>query len=150
MSLRYHSRWLPLSIVLACAITSAGASFALVAGDSAALAELETAALAEDADAEAWWRYAAALSAAAQDAHALQAIEQVLARSPYHEGARFERCLLLARGGDPEALLAWMEELVYTHPAMANNALQRPELAPYLGDVRFQDLAAEARVQAVD
>lgn len=133
-----------------CSVASAGLSWAWAVEDAVDLDALEAAALAEGAAAEAWWAYAQGLAAAERDDHALQAIDRVLALAPYHEEARFQRTLLLARVGDPEPLLAWLEDLVFTHPAMAANCFARTELAPYLSDQRFRDLAEEARIQAVD
>ena len=131
-------------------MASAGSAWALAADDDVDLHALETAALAADADAEAWWAYAAALAAAERDEHALQALDEVLERAPYHEDARRQRGLVLARAGAVEDLLAWMQELVFTHPAMADGMFKHGELAPYMDDQRFRELAAEARIQAVD
>lgn len=150
MTMIRRSPWVPLSIVLACVVASAASSWAVSADDAVELDVLEAAALGEAADAEAWWAYAQGLVVAEREAHALQAIEQVLERAPYHEAARYEKALLLARSGETGVLLAWLEELVYTHPALAAGAFARSELAPYLADERFRALAAEARVQAVD
>ncbi|MDA3962690.1 MAG: hypothetical protein PF961_18040, partial [Planctomycetota bacterium] len=150
MRITRHPRLLPSLALFSCLALGAGLGFAMVDDPAADVAALAAAATAADADAAAWWEYARGLAAVGRHADAAEACAEVLAREPYHRGARLERVLALARASDADALYQVLSELTFSEPALALNACARSELLPYLEIERFAALAAEARVQAVD
>ena len=106
--------------------------------------------IAHSDDPSLWQQYANALYKQQRYKHAAQAYEHLLSLDPYHHQAQFQLALALAQEPQETALYEYMNKLSYEHASLANELFARSELQGYLKQHRFQVLAHEASVQAVD
>ena len=97
-----------------------------------------------------WLAYADALYKQGRYHHAAQAYTHILTQNPYHPRAQVQKALAIAQSNDSELLFTWMQELTLEQALMASELFARAELYTYLKEQRFQDLAHQARIQAVD
>ena len=149
-----HYRRLPAIVVLvaslALAIAYARPWQAAGATSGSDLRSLEHTIAAGKATTQTWLAYGQALDTAGQYARAAMAYEKVLESEPYHRPARFARARSLAKAGDRDGLLPYLQIQLHVEPKLVAELLDRPELSPYLSDPRFAALQKEARAQAMD
>ena len=116
----------------------------------ATLEQLERAVAAPQPQPQAWWLYGQRLSEHGRHRHAAAAYARFLETTPYHREGRFRCGLALAQAGDADAFFAFARDLAYTEPKLAVDLLDRPESRPHLAQPRFQALAQDARLHAMD
>ncbi len=97
-----------------------------------------------------WLEFANGLFQQKHYAKSAQAYAHILSQDPYHRRAQFQRALALAQAELSDDLHSYMEALTYEQALLANEIFSRAELKAFLHEERFQHLAHEARVQAVD
>jgi hypothetical protein len=97
-----------------------------------------------------WEAYGDKLRAAGRFATASKAYDRALALAPDLPGPRLHRAVALAQAGDADAFFTYFSALSMTHPKLASDLLDRPELAPMRQDPRWSPAAANARAQAID
>ncbi len=78
------------------------------------------------------------------------AFKKVLELEPYCHEALLGYPLCLARCDQTDELTEAVKALALSHAKLAVTLLESPELAPYLATPHFQQIAREARSQAVD
>ncbi len=149
MTLASYPR-LPNLLIIGCALLgSIAIGLAIDQASQGKLSDLEQQ-IAHSDDPALWQQYANALYKQQRFKHAAQAYKHLLELEPYHQQAQFQIALALAQEQAEGQLYAYMHELSYEHASLANELFARSELQDYLKQARFQQLAHEASVQAVD
>lgn len=119
-------------------------------GSSATLEQLELTIANEQADATTWFHYGERLREAGRFTHAAQAYKKVLESEPYHPQARFNCALALAQSGDADEFYAFMDDVTRNFAKRAVDIFERPEVARYLSQPRFQEMRRDAQNLAMD
>jgi tetratricopeptide (TPR) repeat protein len=149
-----HYRRLPSIAVLVAfalaAILYARPWKAAGAAGGTSIEQLEQQIAAGQADVPTWLAYGQALFDAGQFARSALAYEKAIESEPYHRPARFQRGLALAKAGDREGLLDFLNAQLHQEPKLVAELLARPELGSHLADSRYSTLQKEAAAQAMD
>jgi tetratricopeptide (TPR) repeat protein len=119
-------------------------------GAGATLEQLELVIASGQADAATWFHYGERLREAGRFSHAAQAYKKVLELEHYHAEARFNCALALAQSGNGEEFYFFMEDVTRDYPKRAVDIFDRPEVARYLSEPRFQEMRREAQNLAMD
>ncbi len=106
--------------------------------------------LGELATADAWLAQARQLADQGDYLAAAEACERALELEPFRSEAQTERTLLLARAGEPDLLMDWLDHLVLVNAVLADSLLDRAEFARFRAHPRFPGIREEARMQAMD
>jgi hypothetical protein len=119
------------------------------------LAALKTAVEKPDPKPEAWLSYAQALRSRSDFKGAAIAFDQVLKADPYKRDARlggaYCRALLGRQNpGDADNFLIFMKDTVAVDPKTAKAIFERPEVAVYLAEARFQTVKNDAIAGSLD
>jgi tetratricopeptide (TPR) repeat protein len=126
------------------------------------LAALKAAVEKTDPRPEAWLAYAQALKSRADTLRssdyyksAAVAFDQVLKADPYQRAARLGGAYcraILGQGspGDADNFLKFMQETVAVDPKTAKAIFERPEVAVYLAQARFQSVKNDAIAGSMD
>jgi tetratricopeptide (TPR) repeat protein len=119
--------------------------------DEASLTKLQQAIGQDGAKPEAWFQYAQALQNLGRLRYASMAYRRGLDAEPFNRQARLQCALCLAGDGNRnEELYDFIKEMVLNNPQLAVDVLSRPVCQTYMNDPRFQTLAKEAQVLAMD
>lgn len=149
-----HCPRTPAAAVLLLAVL--GGAYMLLGGAVAPgqgdmqLSDLERAIARSDADASAWFAYAAKLQGLNHYDSAALAYQRVLELEPYHRQAKLQAAIVLAQLGDAPRFLAYLSDLTLADPKLADDIFRRPETQAYLAQPAFSAMAREARSQAMD
>ncbi len=108
-----------------------------------------------DPEPAAWLAYAQALKSRRDYKGAAVAFDQVLKADPYQRDARLGGAYCRAILGqsspaDAESFLKFMQETVAVDPRTAKAIFERPEVALYLADARFQSARNNAIAGSMD
>jgi tetratricopeptide (TPR) repeat protein len=119
------------------------------------LAALKAAVEKPDPKPEAWLAYAQALKSCRQFKEAAVAFDQILKADPYQRDARlggaYCRAILgQSSAGDTENFLKFMKDTVEVDPKTAKAIFERPEVANYLAQARFQTVKNDAIAGSMD
>jgi tetratricopeptide (TPR) repeat protein len=125
-----------------------------VTGDSK-LAELKAAVEKPDPKPETWLAYAQALKSRGLFKEAAVAFDQVLKSDPYQRDARlggaYCRAILGQKdAGDADNFLRFMKDAVRFDPKTAKAIFERPEVAVFLAEARFQTVKNDAVAGSLD
>ena len=119
------------------------------------LAALRSAVEKPDPKPETWLAYAQALKSRLDYKAAAVAFDQVLKADPYQRDARlggaYCRAILgQSNAGDVEKFLNFMRDTIAVDPKTAKAIFERPEVAVYLSQARFQTLKMDAIAGSMD
>jgi tetratricopeptide (TPR) repeat protein len=119
------------------------------------LAALKAAVEKPDPKPETWLAYAQALKSRLDYKAAAVAFDQVLKADPYQRDARLGGAYCRAilgqnNAGDVENFLKFMRDTIAVDPKTAKAIFERPEVAVYLSQARFQTLKMDAIAGSMD
>lgn len=119
-------------------------------GDDQELVQLQRAIADSNANADTWFRYAKKLQSMNRHQHAATAYIKVLEVEPTNRLARFNAAICLAKAQQVDEFFDFMKQMVLSDPKLAADLFERPEPQVFMTQARFQALAKEAQVQAMD
>jgi len=139
-----------LFIVLAAGIFFLGISRRAGVADDAELQRLQKAVAQPNAGTAVWLEYATKLEQAGQLANAARAYQHILESDAYNAAARLQCAGCLAKVGNADELFAFLKSTLEVNPKLALNLCSRPEMARFMGELRFVALKEEAVAGSMD
>ncbi len=97
-----------------------------------------------------WLKYGQALQSVKRYSDAAVAYDQVLKADPYQRDARLQCSICRAILGDKDVFCKFMEESVAVDPKLAKAIFERPDMAGFLSEKRFEKLNQAAIAGSMD
>jgi tetratricopeptide (TPR) repeat protein len=152
--IQQRSRLPAIMMLLALLAFGVGMGFARKGSGSSALdsqiAQLKTEVSKPDAKPEVWLKYGQALQSVKRYSDAAVAYDQVLKVDPYQRDARLQCAICRSILGDHDVFGKFMEDTVAVDPKLAKAIFERPDMAGFLSEPRFEKLNQAAIAGSMD